>query len=176
MSQTDIRPLPDSAGVERIVQKANNRLGVVFSALYSFWVARQATLNSGSLSGGGRRDAYSLIFFNHGSSTPIQNDSTSSPDELLTAALRFGADGDKNFTGALRRAHDIMNSHWSMERHGSRIDTTCDAPADMYHRPPVVVFLSNGEGTVGEEAIYDICSSAVTQGYVGFHHEHCVSV
>ena len=59
---------------------------------------------------------------------------------------------------------------------GSWVDTACDAPADMYHRPPVVVFLSDSEGNLGEEAIYDICSSAVTKGYVGFHPEHCVSV
>ena len=118
MSQTDRQPLPDSARVDHIVPKANNRLGVVFSALYRFWVARQAALNSGSSSGGGRRDAYSLIFFNHESSTPIENDSTSSPDELLTAALHFGADGGKHFTGALKRTHNIMNSHWSIERYG----------------------------------------------------------
>jgi hypothetical protein len=118
MSQTDRRPPHDSARVDRIMQKANNRLGVVLSALYSFWVARQAALNSGSSLGAGTRDAYSLIFFNHESSTPIENDSTSSPDELLTAALHFEANGGKNFTGALERTHNVMNSHWNMERYG----------------------------------------------------------
>ena len=124
MSQTDILPLPNYAGVERIVQKANNRLGVVFSALYSFWVARQATLNSGSSLGGGRRDAYSLIFFNHESSTAIENDSTSSPDELLAAALQFEADGSQNITGALKKTHNVMDSHWSMERYESGLRLT----------------------------------------------------
>lgn len=66
--------------------------------------------------GGGRRDAYSLIFFNHEPSTSIENDFASSPDELLTAALRFGAEGGTDFTGALARAHNIMASHWSTER------------------------------------------------------------
>ncbi|KAN0136073.1 hypothetical protein V8E53_005933 [Lactarius tabidus] len=146
MSQTDRRPPHDSARVDRIMQKANNRLGVVFSALYSFWVARQAALNSGSSLGAGTRDAYSLIFFNHESSTPIENDSTSSPDELLTAALHYEADGGKNFTGALERTYNVMNSHWNMER------------------PPVVIFLSDDEDNVSDEVIYDICGSAVRHG------------
>lgn len=136
MSHRNKQPLSDSAGVEGTAPKANVRLFVVFSALYSFWVARQAALNSGSYLGGGRRDAYSLILFNHETSTPIENDSTSSPDELLTAALHFGANGGRNFTGALRRTHEVMNSHWSTERHGFWFDTTCDASADNVIGPP----------------------------------------
>ena len=103
---------------------------------------------------------------------PIENDSTSSPDELLTAALHFRADGGKEFTGAPQKTHEVMNSHWSIERHGSWIDATRDAPTNMYHRPPVVVFMSDGEDNVSEEAIYDICSSAVRQGYVCLDPEH----
>jgi hypothetical protein len=175
MSQTDRQPLPDSAGVERIVSKANNRLGAVFLALYSFWVARQAVLSSGSSLGGGMRDAYSLIFFNHESSTPIENDSASSPDELLTAALHFEAGGGKNFTGALQRTHKVMNSHQSTEKYGLGLTRVAMHPADMYHRPPVVIFLSDGEDNVSDEAIYGICGSAVSQGFVGFNPEHCLS-
>ncbi|KAI9455154.1 hypothetical protein BJY52DRAFT_1122135, partial [Lactarius psammicola] len=152
MCKKDQQPLPDSAGIERIVSTANDRLGAVFSALYSFWIAHQAAVNFKSPLDGGRRDAYSLIFFNHESSLSIENDFTSSPDELLTAALRFEANGAKNFTSALERTQNVMDSHWSRER------------------TPVVIFLSDGEDNVSDEAIYDVCRSAVRQGRpLSFH-------
>ena len=116
----DRQPLPNSAGIDRIVHKANNRLGAVFSALYVFWIARQAAVDRNPGPSGGRRDAYSLIFFNHEpSTTSIENDFASSPDELLTAALDFGIHGGKDFTGALERTQELMTSHWSAERYGS---------------------------------------------------------
>jgi hypothetical protein len=119
MSQQDIRPPPDSARIESIKPTADNRLGAVFSSLYSFWIEREAVVNRNSVKGRDRNDAYSLIFFNHEPATPIENDVTSSPDELLTAALRFNATGDTNFSSALERAQKVMTSHWSTERFGS---------------------------------------------------------
>ena len=118
MGNTDRQPLPDSAGVDRIVRKANNRLGAVFSALYYFWIARQAAMDRNAPVGGGRRDAYSLIFFNHEPSTSsIENDFTSSPDELLKAALDFGVYGGTDFIKALNKTQDLMTTHWSTERY-----------------------------------------------------------
>jgi len=113
MSLTDRQPLPNFAGIDRIVRRANNQLGAVFSALYSFWIARQAAVDhKSSVGGGDRRDVYSLIFFNHELSTSsIENDFTSSPDELLTAALEFGIVGGTYFTSALDRTQDLMTSH-----------------------------------------------------------------
>jgi hypothetical protein len=96
MCQQDRQPLANTAGADRITPTANDRLGF----------------------GGVRRDAYSLIFFNHEPSTSIENDFTSSPDELLTAALEYEADGGTDFTRALERAQYIMDSHWSNERYG----------------------------------------------------------
>ena len=118
MGRRDRQPLPNSAGVDHIVRTANNRLGAVFSALYSFWIARQAAVDRNSPAGGGRRDAYSLIFFHHSPSmSSIKNDFTSSPDELLTAALDFGAEGGTDFTSALGKMQNVMTSHWSTERY-----------------------------------------------------------
>ena len=133
MCQQDRQPLPNSAGIDRIVPTANDRLGVVLAALYSFWIARQAAVDRNSPVGGGRRDSYSLIFFNHEPSTSIENDFTSSPDELLTAALHFEADGGTDFTSALERAENVMTSHWSTERYRSFLtqsDAILDIPAD----------------------------------------------
>jgi hypothetical protein len=119
MSQQARQPPPYSAGIEHIKRTANNRLGAVLSALYSFWIQRQAAVNRNSTKGGDRRDAYSLIFFNHEQSKPIEYDLTSSPDELLTATTHFKANGDTNFSGALEATQKVMTSHWSTERYGS---------------------------------------------------------
>ncbi|KAI9462918.1 hypothetical protein BJY52DRAFT_1221931 [Lactarius psammicola] len=99
------------------------------------------------------RDAYSLIFFSHEPSTSsIEYDFTSSPDELLTAALHYEADGGTDFSSALKRTQDVMTSHWSTER------------------TPIVIFLSDGESYVRDEAIYDVCRGAVSQGKpLSFH-------
>ena len=117
MRFTDRRPLSNAVGTDRITPTANNRLGSVFSALYSFWLARQAAIDRNVQLGGARRDAYSLILFNREPSTCIENDFVSSPDELLAAALQYHAYGGTNFTRALERARNIMDSHWSTERY-----------------------------------------------------------
>lgn len=46
----------------------------------------------------------------------------------------------------------------------------------MHHRTPVVIFLSDGEDTVSDESIYDLCRSAVRQGFVDFHPERYFSL
>lgn len=152
MGLRDQKPPPDSAGIDRILPKANNRLGAVISALYSFWIAQHATVDRNSPVSRRRMDAYSLIFFNHEPSTSIENDLTSSPDELLIAALDFGIDGSTDFTSALERTQELMISHWSKER------------------SPVVIFLSDGEDCVKDEAMYKMCRSAASQGRpLSFH-------
>ena len=47
MRDTDRRPLTEGPAAERITQVANNRLGAVFSALYTFWSARHAAIAAG---------------------------------------------------------------------------------------------------------------------------------
>jgi hypothetical protein len=169
MSAQDRQPLANAAGTDRITPTANNRVGSVFSALYSFWLARQAAIDRNAHIGGVRRDAYSLIFFNHEPATSIESDFTSSPDELLTAALRFPASGGTCFTHALERTRSIMDAHWSTERYelilgeGSSRFTLY---TDTHRRTPVVIFLSDGEDYMEDDPIYDICRSAVRQGFV----------
>jgi hypothetical protein len=132
MGSTDRQPISNSAGIDRIVPKENNRLGAIVSALYSFWIARQdlpkeiktkknkkkkAVVDHNLPVGEGRRDPYSLIFFNDEAEASIENDFTRSPEELLTAALAFDTDGGKSFQCALERAQMLMTSHWSTERY-----------------------------------------------------------
>ncbi|KAI9455148.1 hypothetical protein BJY52DRAFT_1427134 [Lactarius psammicola] len=147
MSNADQTPLPNAPGIDRIKPKADNRLGAVLSSLYSFWIARQATFDRNAPSGSGvRKDAYSLILFDSAPTNCIENNFTSSPDELLTAALQYDAGGGTNFTRALKRAQDVMTSHWSTER------------------TPVVIFLSDGRCEVSDACVYDICHTASRRG------------
>jgi hypothetical protein len=166
MSLQDRQPLPNAPGTDRITRTANDRLGSVFSALYNFWLARQDAIDSNTRQEGARKDAYSLIFFNHESSTSIENDFTSSPDELLTAALPYMADGGTYFTGALERARYIMNSHWSAERYQNVLEKRICNIYTMHCRTPIVIFLSDGESSIADQPIFDICHAAVLRGFV----------
>src|ERR1700761_4214334 len=91
MAWGDRRPLPDAPATERIRERANNRLGAVYSALYSFWSARHAALTSSPQANGARRDAYSIIMFDSTTKNAVVNDFTSTPDQLLDIVLNVKA-------------------------------------------------------------------------------------
>jgi hypothetical protein len=116
MARGDRRPLPEAPATDRIREKANNRLGAVYSALYSFWSARHAALASGQQPTGARRDAYSIILFDDDIKNVVVNDFTSTPDQLLDIVLNEQAKGSTNFTTALRAGQAIMIRNWSTER------------------------------------------------------------
>jgi hypothetical protein len=143
MASNDHVPLANGPTRERIRLHADNRLGAVYSALYSFWTARHATATAGQRlgsdsahhpalfsswpsnpaavtadrhSGGGRRDAYSVVLFNGSSKTVLANDFTNTPDQLLNILLRERVSGCTNFAEALQASQSIMLQHWSAER------------------------------------------------------------
>jgi hypothetical protein len=64
MDSKDRVPLVDGPAAERIRQCANNRLGAVYSALYSFWSARHATIAAGQQLGSRRGfdSVYSALY------------------------------------------------------------------------------------------------------------------
>ena len=115
MDYTDRRPLPNLAATQGITQVANNRLGAVYTALYSFWVARHAAMNQGAPQN--RRDAYSTILFN---SSPVEiygNDFNSTPDQLIDRLLQQQAGRGTDFDAALVKANELMVRYWSPERY-----------------------------------------------------------
>lgn len=156
MGSDDRKPLTDGPAAERIRVYANNRLGSVYSALYSFWSARHAAVaagqrtlgtqrrrdaysvlssiwsarNAGARNVGARgvdatrsqepaftrQDAYSVILFDDSTTTVVDNDITSSPDQLLDIMLVHQAEGGTNFATALRAAQATMERNWSTER------------------------------------------------------------
>jgi hypothetical protein len=146
MACTDRQPLSDAPVTALIRAHAPNRLGAVYSALYCFWIARHASVSTiqerlsarfgpGTLysalhtfwSGrpttatmdqqtGTRRDAYSVVLFNHSTKNALVNDSMSSPEQLLGALLTERAEGSTNFASALSAGEAVMVENWSPER------------------------------------------------------------
>lgn len=121
MASVDRQPLPNAAGTPRITPTANNRLGAVLSSLYSFWLARQAASSQNAQLGGNRRDAYSIIFFSEKPLTCVQNNFTSTPDQLLTYCLQYKPRQKENYKLAIEKAQSIMISNWSTERYESSV-------------------------------------------------------
>ncbi|KAJ6514906.1 hypothetical protein C8R47DRAFT_1172974 [Mycena vitilis] len=152
MSDTDRRPLPNRPGADLIIRQCNNRLGAVFSSLHAFWLSRSAATNPGRRGVVARRDAYSVIFFDYDASICLQNDSTSTPNELLHSVLRYSADGGTNFSAALQAAEGTMRDHWDDSR------------------APVVIFLSDGRDHVADETVCHLSRAALTLGHpLSFH-------
>jgi hypothetical protein len=65
---------------------------------------------------GTRRDAYSVVLFNHSTKNALVNDSMSSPEQLLGALLTERAEGSTNFASALSAGEAVMVENWSPER------------------------------------------------------------
>jgi Mg-chelatase subunit ChlD len=154
MTLDDRRPLANTPATSRIAQHSDNRLGAVYSALYSFWSARHAAVIVGTQSTHTRRDAYSIIFFDHTVTTGFTNDFTSSPDQLLEAVLPYESElgAGTNFTLALQSAQQVVEQNFSTER------------------SPVIIFLSDGECVVSDQTVQDLCRLALRLGKpLSFH-------
>ena len=164
MSRSDRRPLPDAPATDRIREKADNRLGAVYSALYSFWSARHTAVTSGQQAIGARRDAYSIILFDNNTKNAVVNDFTSTPDQLLDIVLNEKANGGTNFTTALQAGQAVMIRNWSTERF--LIIFFLVVHSLTIRRTPVMVFLSDGQCSVQEKAVVDLCRSAIQHGWV----------
>ena len=123
MGYNDIQPLQNTPVTQNIRQYNDNRLGAVYSSLYGFWTSRHAALNAVAQNAVvARRDAYSVILFDHSTDTCISNDFTNSPDELLDTIVSWQAGGGTDYTGALTEAQSIMVQHWSNERYAIHVD------------------------------------------------------
>ncbi len=164
MSRGDRRPIPDAPAADRIQEKANNRLGAVYSALYSFWSARYAAVTSGQQAIGARRDAYSIILFDDTAKNAVVNDFTSTPDQLLDGVLNERAKGGTNFTAAIQASQAVMIDNWSTERFVFFNCFRLIAHSLTICRTPVMVFLSDGQSSVQDKAVVDLCRSAIRHG------------
>ncbi|KAK0446846.1 hypothetical protein EV421DRAFT_1707226 [Armillaria borealis] len=147
MDATDRRPLQNTPVTASIQRASNNRLGAVYSALHAFWMSRQAAVTANRQTRvANRRDSYSVVLFDHELVRGVTNDFTSSPEDLLNGLLRYQARGGTNYDLALIDARNVMTANWSPER------------------VPVVIFLSDGECSVRDESVQDLCRAAIALG------------
>lgn len=163
MSRGDRRPLPDAPASDRIRENADNRLGAVYSALYGFWSARHAVVTSSQQAIGARRDAYSIILFDRTAKSVVVNDFTSNPDQLLDTVLNYKASGSTNFTAALQAGEVAMIDNWSTVRLVS-VSIARFCLTATIRRTPVMVFLSDGQCSIKDEVVTDLCRSAIRLG------------
>ncbi|KAF8607201.1 hypothetical protein BDV93DRAFT_520086 [Ceratobasidium sp. AG-I] len=138
MAGQDKTPLPNTPISIRLRSSCNNRYGAVLSALHSFWISRE--------SANARQDAYSVITFNTTPVTQVSNDFASSTDQLIERLIPHRPRGGTNFSAALAHAQTLIRSNWSSDR------------------APVLVFLSDGQCTLGSNPVYDICRLCVQLG------------
>ncbi len=118
MSGGDRRPLPNTPVTASIQRACNNRLGAVYSALYAFWMSRQAAVTANRQTRvTNRRDSYSVVLFDHELVRGVTNDFTSSPEDLLNGLLLYQARGGTNYDLALIDARNVMTANWSPERY-----------------------------------------------------------
>ncbi|KAI9343866.1 hypothetical protein DFJ73DRAFT_840771 [Zopfochytrium polystomum] len=126
--------LPDPSPVQRkIAQSHQNRLGAVYSSCYSFWKAREA------MSKQIRHDAYSVILFNESPQVVVENDFTSTADQLLDRIIPYTASGGTSFQKAAQLSTQILNRNMTGDREF------------------VLVLLSDGEDLLPHQETYDLC-------------------
>ncbi|KAH0833843.1 hypothetical protein J3R83DRAFT_11007 [Lanmaoa asiatica] len=139
MSKNDRTPHQNSPVYGRLRSRTNNRLGAVYSALYSFWTARQAAV-------GRQRDANTIILHAEGTESVCENDTMRSPDELLGLLLPNLPKGGNSFDLALKAANTAMSNWWD--------DT----------RPPVIIFLSDGIASVSDASVQKLFRTTAQRG------------
>jgi len=165
MSITDRHPLPNTPATPRISAHADNRYGAVLSSLHGFWTARAAAIAGSNTV---RRDAYSVVLFDHTVATPIVNDFASTPDQMLNTLLGFSTNGGTDFSLAIQRAQTIMEQSWSTERYVNIVSSFTSFPLTAeprWYRFPVIIFLSDGECSISDNIMQDLCRTAVRLGY-----------
>jgi hypothetical protein len=122
MCQNTPTPLPATPVTPAILRRHNDRLGAVFLSLHGFWQSRQTALTAVQGSSAqaqaapARRDAYSVILFNHSVTQSFVNDFQRTPENLLSSLLQYEADGGTNFCQAVIETEKVMRSHWNNER------------------------------------------------------------
>ena len=140
MSKSDKKPTVNSPVYGRIRAHMDNRLGAVYSALYSFWSARQATV-------GHQRDANTVILHAQNTESVCENDTTRSPSELLDLLLPKRPNGGNCFGLALKAADTVISRCWD------------DA------RPPVIIFLSDGIASISDITVQKLFQKMAKKGY-----------
>ncbi|KXN92377.1 hypothetical protein AN958_06995 [Leucoagaricus sp. SymC.cos] len=157
MSLNNSKPLPATPVTPTIVRRHNDRLGAVYLALHGFWQSRQTALATQGSStqaqiAPARRDAYSVLLFNHSVTRSFENDFQRTPETMLQSLLQYESDGGTNYEAAVLEIEGVMRRNWSNER------------------SPVAIFLSDGECSIQDSTVRTLCRAAISLGKpLSFH-------
>lgn len=141
-------PVPGLPITDRLVSECNNRYGAVVSALYCFWKSQEGVASRSVV--GTRRDAYSVVTFDDQAKIKAQNDLGSTVERLVNFLVPPKSNGwyyGTNFGRALQTAKEVIKNNWNEDR------------------APVIVFLSDGEGSVNDEILADLCNTCISLGH-----------
>jgi hypothetical protein len=145
MNKDDRKPLENSPVHGRIHARMNNRLGAVYSALYSFWSVRQAAI-------GLQRDSNTVILHAQNTQCVCENDTTRSPSELLDLLLPNSPNGGNCFDKAFKAADTAISKWWNNTR------------------PPVIIFLSDGIASFSDNSVRSLFQKTAGKGCVVFNY------
>ncbi|KAI9444050.1 hypothetical protein H4582DRAFT_1918931, partial [Lactarius indigo] len=184
MDAKDRQPLADGPAAERIQGRSNNRLGAVYSALYSFWSARHAAVAAGQrtldtqrgLDSGVYAALYSFWSARNVGATGVQEAAVTRRDAYSVILFNESTTNAviNDFTSSPDQLLDIMLSHNAYG--GTNFGTALRAAqATMVQhwsteRTPIMIFLSDGQSAVSDAAVQDLCRSALRLGkQLSFH-------
>ncbi|KAH9047481.1 hypothetical protein EDB83DRAFT_2317547 [Lactarius deliciosus] len=188
MDSSDRKPLVEGPAAERIQARSNNRLGAVYSALYSFWSARHAAVAAGQRALGTQRgldSVYSALYSfwsaRNAGATGVQEPTVTRRDAYSVIlfndfttnvvvndftsspgpALRYYATSSR-----LRWNKLCYSSPRSPSHHGAKLEHR----KLLEPRIPIMIFLSDGQSAVSDEVVQDLCRSALRLGkQLSFH-------
>jgi len=184
MSSTDRQPLAEGPSAERIRRVMNNRLGAVYSALYSFWSARQAAVAAEQRTLGAQRrldTVYSAIHNvntlsgrNAGAARGQEPAFTRQDSYSVILFNDLAATLVNGVTGSPDQLLDIMLRQNISG--GTDFATGLREAEDVMvenwstERTPIMIFLSDGLSKVSDETVRDICRTATHLGKpLSFH-------
>ncbi|CAE6489587.1 unnamed protein product [Rhizoctonia solani] len=147
MTSGDHRPLANLPVTSRLVSQCNNRYGAVISALYGFLKNREATVANAGLKS--RQDSYTILMHDDKSQIRVQNDLTSTTDQLINQLIphRYVGCGGNDFDLAIMTAQQTIEKNWNTDR------------------APMVVFLSDGECSINRGKVEDLCKKCIQLGH-----------
>ncbi|KEP50719.1 von willebrand factor type A domain protein [Rhizoctonia solani 123E] len=147
MTCGDHRPLANLPVTSRLVSQCNNRYGAVVSALYGFLKNREAAVTNAGLKS--RQDSYTFLMHDDKSEIRVQNDLTSTTEQLIERLIphRYVGSGGNSFDLAITTAQQTIEKNWSADR------------------APMVVFLSDGECGLDRRKVEDLCKKCIQLGH-----------
>lgn len=183
MSLSDRQPLADGPAAERIMERSNNRLGAVYSALYSFWSARHAAVTAGQRTLGTQRGLDAVYSALHSFWSARHVGATGGQESVVTrrdaySVILFNNSATTavadDFTSSPDQLLDIMLSNHATS--GTDFATALRAAESIMvrywntERTPIMIFLSDGQSAVSDEVVRDLCRSALRLGKpLSFH-------